>query len=71
MDENNDLDDLPEDQTSGFPTGVAEVTKKTSEEMDAFIHGIDITQSLDVTYSSVFNRDELFVIRVKVGNWSE
>ncbi len=67
--DSNDLDDIPEDQTSGFNLGVTEVSYPSQELMDAFLCGLDYAENVDVYHGVPFERNDQVVCRVCVGNW--
>lgn len=64
-----EFDDIPKDQTGDFPDGVSEVSFKTQSEMTAFLHGLHYADDIDVENSETFERDNMFVVRVKVGDF--
>jgi hypothetical protein len=66
-----DLNNIPKNKVSGFPTGVSEHVYDTEGEMKAFIDGVNLADDIDVDSGEPFERDGKFVVRVKVGEWDE
>jgi hypothetical protein len=65
-----DLDDIPEDQTEGFPPGVSEKSFDTVNEGKAFLEGLRYAQDLDVSHGVPFVRNDRYVVRVRVGDFA-
>ncbi len=66
-----DLDDIPQSKTDGFPTGVSEHSYDTVAEIVAFIEGVGLADDIDVTIGDYFQRDDQWVVRVKVGDFDD
>lgn len=66
-----DLDDIPTTKKDKFPPGVSEVCYESANEMDAFLHGLDYVNNIDVDHGKVFIRDGAFVVRVGVGDYGD
>lgn len=66
-----DLNDIPQDQTKNFPTGVSEIKYYTEKEMEAFLYGLNYADDIDVSTSETFYRDGFIVVRVQVGHFSD
>lgn len=65
------LNDIPHEQTDGFPTGVSEFSTDTDNEMRAFLAGLNYANDIDVEHGEYFERDFNFVVRIKVGDFGE
>ena len=77
-----DLNDIPQNKTSGFPTGVSEHTYASLNECKAFVDGVNHAQDTDVETGTPFERKTSFqnkttrrrsewVVRVRVGDWGD
>lgn len=64
-----DLNDIPKNKTSGFPTGVSEVCYNTEAEILAFLNGLMYADDIDVEAGQIFARGSEYVVRVRVGDW--
>lgn len=81
------LNNIPQNKTSGFPTGVSEHVYDTEAECKAFVDGVQLAQDIDVEAGTPFQRMkrppvgsrgvaattpvEQWVVRVKVGEWDD
>lgn len=81
------LNNIPQNKTSGFPTGVSEHVYNTEAECRAFVDGVQLAQDIDVETGTPFSRltrppvgsrgvdattpVQQWVVRVKVGEWDD
>jgi hypothetical protein len=65
------LDKIPQAVKEGFPTGVVEIAFHTKAEIDAFLVGLEYTDDVDQYSGTPFQRDDLWVVRICVGDWNE
>jgi len=63
-----DIDDIPHDATK-FPVGVSEHVYPSWDLMSAFLDGLHLADDVDVEQGQVFERDDKFVVRVRVGDF--
>lgn len=69
MNDDYDFDAIPHNQTSDFPDGVSEMSFETEAQMSAFLCGLHWADDIDVENSNPFERDNMIVVRVKVGDF--
>ncbi len=63
------LNAIPENQTDNFDDGISEDIFETKAEMDAFLHGLSVSDAIDVYRGTPFQREGKYVVRVCVGDW--
>ena len=63
--------DIPEEQTDHFPSGVSEHVYPTARLIEAFVAGVNVADALDVQVGQIFTRNGEFVVRVQVGDWEQ
>lgn len=64
-----DINEIPQEQTVGFPAGVSEHEYATREETIAFAEGVNLPDDTDVETGTPFQRGTAWVVRVRVGNF--